>query len=63
MDSPGQTLNAPAPFFIMRILFPLTSLLFFTFPGAAGAQVHSKTGTVGTAAAEHAASLAETGHC
>jgi len=47
----------------MRILFPLTSLLFFTFPGAAGAQVHSKTGTVGTAAAEHAASLAETGHC
>ncbi|MDT7812051.1 MAG: hypothetical protein QOJ42_1967, partial [Acidobacteriaceae bacterium] len=46
----------------MRILLPLTSLLFFTFPFVAGAQVHAKASTVGTAAAEHAATLAETGH-
>jgi tetratricopeptide (TPR) repeat protein len=47
----------------MRILFPLTSLLFFTFPAAAGAQVHAKAGAVGANAAEHAAALAEAGHC
>ena len=47
----------------MRILLPLTSLLSFAFPFVAGAQVHAKAGTVGTAAAEHAATLAETGHC
>jgi tetratricopeptide (TPR) repeat protein len=41
----------------------LTSLLFFTFPVVSGAQVRAKTGTVGTTAAEHAATLAETGHC
>jgi tetratricopeptide (TPR) repeat protein len=49
----------------MRILLPLTSLLSFAFPFVAGAQVHAKASTVGTgtAAAEHAATLAETGHC
>jgi tetratricopeptide (TPR) repeat protein len=47
----------------MRILFPLTSLLLITFPAVARAQAHTKTGTVSTSTAEHAASLAETGHC
>jgi tetratricopeptide (TPR) repeat protein len=48
----------------MRILFPLTSLLFFALPLAAGAQAHAKTATApGAGAAEHATSLAESGHC
>jgi tetratricopeptide (TPR) repeat protein len=48
----------------MRSFFPLTSLLLFTLPVAAGAQAHAKTGVlVSTSSAEHAVSLAETGHC
>jgi tetratricopeptide (TPR) repeat protein len=47
----------------MRISFPLTSLLFFALPAVAGAQVHAKAAGVSANAVEHAASLAETGHC
>jgi tetratricopeptide (TPR) repeat protein len=48
----------------MRSFLPLTSLLLFTLPVAAGAQAHAKTGAaVGTSSAEHAVTLAETGHC
>ena len=48
----------------MRSFFPLTSLLIFTLPLATGAQNHAKTGASPSAdAAEHAASLAESGHC
>ena len=39
-------------------------MLFFALPVLAGAQAHAKAGAVSTnAMAEHAASLAETGHC
>jgi tetratricopeptide (TPR) repeat protein len=44
-------------------LFPLTSLLLFAFPVASGAQAHAKAGSPGAGSAEHAASLAESGHC
>lgn len=44
----------------MRRFFPLASLLLFSAVG--GAQVHSAT-SVSPAAVEHAASLAESGHC
>ena len=47
----------------MRILFSLTSLLFLALPAGAGAQTHAKTAVPGTNVAEHAVSLAETGHC
>jgi tetratricopeptide (TPR) repeat protein len=48
----------------MRSYFPFTSLLLFTLPVAAGAQAHAKTGApVGSSSAEHAVTLAETGHC
>jgi tetratricopeptide (TPR) repeat protein len=48
----------------MRSFFPLTSLLLFALPVAAGAQAHAKTGAAAsTSSAEHAVSLAETGHC
>jgi tetratricopeptide (TPR) repeat protein len=47
----------------MRILFPLTPLLFFGLPLAAGAQVQAKTAAPSASVAEHAASLAESGHC
>jgi tetratricopeptide (TPR) repeat protein len=42
-------------------LLSLTSLLFVTV--AAGAQAHSGSSALSPAAAEHAASLAESGHC
>ncbi len=41
----------------------LVSLLFLSFAGASLAQVSSKTEAASPAAAEHAASLAETGRC
>jgi tetratricopeptide (TPR) repeat protein len=51
----------------MRRLFPSNSLICFTLAVAAGAQVnppaHGKAAPVGTSGAEHAASLAESGHC
>lgn len=48
----------------MRILSPFTSLLLCALPVAAGAQAHANAGAVSTsAAAEHAATLAEAGHC
>jgi tetratricopeptide (TPR) repeat protein len=48
----------------MRILSPFTSLLLCALSIPAGAQVHAKAGAASTSAvAEHAASLAETGHC
>lgn len=51
----------------MRRLFPFAYLICCTLAVAAGAQVnapaHSKTAPVGTSGAEHAASLAESGHC
>jgi tetratricopeptide (TPR) repeat protein len=50
----------------MRSFFPWTSLLLFALPVVAGAQAHAKTGAtaaVSTSSAEHAVSLAETGHC
>jgi tetratricopeptide (TPR) repeat protein len=48
----------------MRSFIPFTSLLLFAVPVAAGAQVHAKTGAaVSTSSGEHAASLAESGHC
>lgn len=45
----------------MRRFFSLASLLCFTV--AAGAQAHSGSTAVSPATAEHAASLAESGHC
>ncbi len=45
----------------MRTIFSLTSLLCFAI--AAGAQAHSGSSAITPAAAEHAASLAESGHC
>lgn len=57
----GQTLTAPAPLFIMRRFLPFTSLLCFAV--AASAQAHSKTPAASAGSAEHAASLAESGHC
>ncbi len=45
----------------MRTFFSLTPLLCFAI--AAGAQAHSGTAAITPAAAEHAASLAESGHC
>lgn len=47
----------------MRTFFSLTSLLFFAFPVAAAPQDHAKAEATSTGVAEHAASLAETGHC
>ncbi len=38
-------------------------MLFFALPVAAGAQAHAKAGAISASAAEHAATLAETGHC
>lgn len=45
----------------MRTLFSLASLLSFAV--VAGAQAHSASSAITPAAAEHAASLAESGHC
>jgi tetratricopeptide (TPR) repeat protein len=45
----------------MHTLFSLTSLFFFAV--AAGAQAHSAASGTTPAAAEHAASLSESGHC
>jgi tetratricopeptide (TPR) repeat protein len=43
--------------------FQLAPLVFFLVAGSAPGQVASKPATVSPAAAEHAASLAESGHC
>jgi tetratricopeptide (TPR) repeat protein len=45
----------------MRRFLPFTSLLFFAI--AAGAQAHGKPVAASPVSAEHAASLAESGHC
>jgi hypothetical protein len=48
---------------MMLKCFQLGPLIFFLVAGSSTAQVASKPAAVSPAAAEHAASLAETGHC
>ena len=49
----------------MRTFLPLTSLLFFSVSAGAqaGSPAHPKTAPTAAGTAEHAVSLAETGHC